>query len=424
MLRLLKMRKRLTDSRSELDELLKRDAELLEAENELASKIESSTPEMEAELDADIDALDESKRQNAEAKERLEEIIAGLEKDIADEESKTERAKIAEADTNTKPIITREGKSMETREREYVEAFAEYIKTGKSAKVMDMAREMRDDPVWKGLLTENAVDAGQVPVPTFVYEIIKTAWEREELVSLARKAFLKGNIKVGFEASATDADWHLEGGEDIDEEVLGIGVVDIIAKSAKKFITISDELRDMGGEAFLRYIYDEIAHRIAKLVSDSIVDAILDAPTSSTTSAVGEAEVSADPALDTIVQALGALSDEATDPVAIMNKKTWAHFMGIQLGANYAQDIFMGCRVVINNTLPDYDNVAGDAYMIVGDVGEGILLNFPNGYDGVTFKFDDLSLAEKDLIKIVGRMYVGIGVVAVNAFCRVKPAGE
>ena len=36
-----------------------------------------------------------------------------------------------------------------------------------------------------------------------------------------------------------------------------------------------------------------------------------------------------------------------------------------------------------------------------------------------SFVFDDLSLAEKDLVKLVGRQYVGIGVVAPKALVKI-----
>lgn len=42
----------------------------------------------------------------------------------------------------------------------------------------------------------------------------------------------------------------------------------------------------------------------------------------------------------------------------------------------------------------------------------------PEG-DGVKFKFDDLSLAEKDLVKIVGRLYAAIEVVGPKMFCNI-----
>lgn len=55
--------------------------------------------------------------------------------------------------------------------------------------------------------------------------------------------------------------------------------------------------------------------------------------------------------------------------------------------------------------------------MIVGDLS-GVQANLPNG-DDITLKFDDLTLAEADLIKIVGRLFVGVAVVAPDSLCRV-----
>ena len=49
---------------------------------------------------------------------------------------------------------------------------------------------------------------------------------------------------------------------------------------------------------------------------------------------------------------------------------------------------------------------------------DGAQANFPNG-DEVSLKYDDLSLAESDLVKIVGREYVALGIVADHAFCKV-----
>ena len=56
-------------------------------------------------------------------------------------------------------------------------------------------------------------------------------------------------------------------------------------------------------------------------------------------------------------------------------------------------------------------------YAIVGDLGQGAIANFPNG-EGIDFKFDELSKKKEDLIEVLGREYVGIGVVAPDAFCK------
>ena len=65
---------------------------------------------------------------------------------------------------------------------------------------------------------------------------------------------------------------------------------------------------------------------------------------------------------------------------------------------------------------------SGDVYAIVGDLSRGVQVNLPNG-DTIDFIYDELSLAEKDLVKIVGKEYVGIGVVMPNAFCNIKKSG-
>ena len=60
----------------------------------------------------------------------------------------------------------------------------------------------------------------------------------------------------------------------------------------------------------------------------------------------------------------------------------------------------------------------GDAVVIVGDLGHGAIANFPDG-DGIDFKFDEMSRKKEDLIEVLGRRYVGIGVVAPDAFVKI-----
>lgn len=97
-------------------------------------------------------------------------------------------------------------------------------------------------------------------------------------------------------------------------------------------------------------------------------------------------------------------------------------FKGVQYAGQYAVDPFEGCRVVFNNSLPAYSTAsADDVYMIVGDFKLGALANLPNG-DGVDLKFDDTTLMTSDIIRILGRQYVGLGAVADKAFALVaKP---
>lgn len=105
---------------------------------------------------------------------------------------------------------------------EYVEAFANYVRT-------EDAKECR------ALLTDLVQD-GQVPVPTFIEDEIRTAWEKSDLLSLVKKSYMKGIVKIGFELSATGAVVHTEGAKAPDEETLTIGVVTLTPASIKKWI--------------------------------------------------------------------------------------------------------------------------------------------------------------------------------------------
>ena len=291
--------------------------------------------------------------------------------------------------------------------KEYVNAYAEYLKG--------------DDKEVRALLSEN--QSGVVPVPTMVYDLVKNAWEREGIMARVRKSYMKGNLKVGFEISADGAVIHTEGAAAPTEEKLVLGIVEMVPASIKKWISISDEVMDLRGEAFLNYIYDELTYQIAKKAADELIAKIKACGTVSTNTPSMNVAVGAlqdNPAVDTIAQALAKLSDQATDPVIIMNKQTWGAFKSAQYAADYPIDVFEGLPVLFNNSLTAYSAATtGVTYAIVGSLAEGALANFPAGEE-ITIKFDDLSLAEKDLVKVVGREYVALAVIAPDHFVQIK----
>lgn len=354
---------------------------------------EMTSEEIEA-LSAEVDAIEERK--------------AALVK--AEEERKALSAKVANDVTVTVVEGRKENQKMENIEirntPEYINAFAEYIKSD-------------DDTECRSLLTENV--SGDVAVPELVYDIVKTAWENEEIMSLVRHTYIKGNLKVGFEISGDPAVVHTEGDEAVTEEELVLGTVTLVPASIKKWISVSDEVMDMRGEEFLRYIYDELTHRIAKKAADALIGIIAASPTTSTSTApaVPAIDVAAI-AIDTIATAIGNLSDEASNPVIVMNKGTWSAFKAVQYANGFSVDPFEGLRVVFNDSLKTFATASdGDVFAIVGDFGQGAIANFPNG-DDIKFKFDENTLAEADLVKIIGRKYVALGVVAPNAFVNLK----
>ena len=102
-----------------------------------------------------------------------------------------------------------------------------------------------------------------------------------------------------------------------------------------------------------------------------------------------------------------------------MNKLTYANFKAAQYSANFAADPFEGLPVIFNNSMKALSAATtGETWMIVGDLDHGALANFPNG-EGIDFKFDELTLKKQDLIEVLGREFVALGVVAPQAFCKV-----
>lgn len=368
-------------------------------------EIESRKAEIRGILDSseefDIDALTEEVRaldaEKAEIEERAQkeaELRNAVAPSVIEEIEKNEQKEERHMDN----IEVRNSK-------EYINAYAEYIKSG-------------DDKECRALLTENV--SGTVAVPELVYDIVKNAWEKEGIMSRVRKSYMKGNLKVGFEISSTGAVVHTEGQAAPDEETLVLGIVNLVPASIKKWITVSDEAIDLRGEEFIRYIYDELTYRIAKKAADELIAKIIASPAVSTTTAPSvPVMTSTTISLGLIAGAIANLSDQAANPVVIMNKLTYAAFKSAQYAASFAVDPFEGCEVLFNNTVKAFSAAStGDTYAIVGDLGEGALANFPNGEE-IGIKMDELSLAEKDLVKFVGRQYVGLGVVAPGAFVKI-----
>lgn len=366
--------------------------------------IEKRSLEIEEELkneDADVEKLEAEVEELAERKEEIETEAETKEEEVRSVLKETEEIKIEKEEVRRKMDVKELRNS-----KEYVDAYANYIKTNSDAEC-------------RALLSENATD-GTVPVPEFVYDVVRTAWNRDGIMALVRKSYLKGNLKVGFEISGDDAVIHTEGGAAIDPENLVLGTVNLTPVSIKKVIQISDEVYGLRGEDFLRYIYDELAYKIAKKEADLLISLIDDAAASSSASGVGVPVLTeATIGQGTIASAMALLSDEAANPVVIMNKATWGEFKRAQYAGNFNADIFEGLTVLFNNSITTYSQASsGEMYAIVGDLGVGALANYPDGED-IEFKFDNLTLKKQDLIEVLGRRFVAIGLVAPDSFVKI-----
>lgn len=372
----------------EIKEMMMEDIEVRSAELKEAALKE----------DADIDAIE------AEVSE-LEARKAQILKEVEERKALLEEVNATAVEIEEKPQEERKVEIEVRNTKEYALAYAKYIRS-------------EDDKECRALLTENG--SGTVAVPEFVYDEIKTAWNEDGIMSRVRKSYLKGNLKVGFEISATGAVKHTEG-QAVNEQTLVMGIVQLVPVAIKKWISISDEALDLdNAESYLRFIYRELAHHIAAAAAKELIDQINAAPTASTTTAVGVAKLTATQvSLGLVASAIAQLSDQAANPVVMMNKLTYAAFKEAQYAASYPVDPFEGCDVVFNENIKSLSTATtGVTWAIVGDLGYGALANFPNGEE-IQIKRDDYTLAASDLVRFIGREFVGIGPVAPGAFVKI-----
>lgn len=375
--------------------------QLLERRSAIAGELDAPEADLDA-LEAEVRAINDEieKRRAAEQKRTdLRAAVANGAGEVTNKIEKVEEKKMTFDEIRAMPS--------------YVDAYANYIKTGR-------------DTECRAILTENAGNItgkdGPVPVPVIVDEIVRTAWERDEIARRLRKTFFRGNLKVAFELGADPAVIHEEGAAAITEENLAIGIINMVPQNVKKFVRISDEAITMGGEAFLRYVYDELTYQIVRKVVATAVATVTNAPATSSANAVGVPTVTGEPSLTIIGQAFANLSDEAANNVIVMNKLTYAEFLSAQAAGSFNYDPFMGMPVLFSSAIPPYDEQANAVYAFVGDLS-GIQANYPEG-DGVVIKYDDLSEAEADMVKIVGRQYVAVALTAPGRFCKITSDGK
>ena len=185
----------------------------------------------------------------------------------------------------------------------------------------------------------------------------------------------------------------------------------LVPVTYKKWVQVSDEALDsMSGEAYLSYIYDEVARGIIKAEENAVVSAILSAPQAATPSspAVPKTGAAAGNIAD-FVNARALLSSAAEDLVIICTPAQYASYRALQMAAQYGVDPFDGHEVLFNDTV---------TAPIIGDLS-GVMMNLPKG-DAIEFKYDDTSLMTSDMVRILGRQPAAIGLVGNKFFAKVS----
>lgn len=365
---------------------------------------EMSVAELEERQNAIVTEMDAPEADLNALAEEMRSISTELEERAAAEAKKAEiRNAVAQGagEVIEKPVKVEERKIMTNEEirnsEAYINAFASYVKTG-------------DDSECRSLLSDNAT-GGVVPVPEFVGGIVAERLKASKILSRVRKMNAAGNVKVGFEISAPAAGTHTEGGNPVAEEELVLGIVTMVPTTYKKWVSISDEALDsMSGQAYLEYIYDEVARGLIKARENAVVAAILAAPqtATATTPAVAKTGTAAG-AITDFVNARALLSSAAEDLVIICTPAQYATYRGLQMGANYGVDPFDGLEVLFNDTV---------TAPIIGDLN-GVLENLPKG-DAIEFKYDDRTRMKDDLVDVLGRQPSAIAVVGNLFFAKVS----
>lgn len=386
----------------------------MEVKDMLNSDIEARKAEIKAEmLEASVERLEEL---NAEA-----EMLEARRAEIAAEAEK--RAAVVEE------VIAEKGEAEEVRSLEGLEITeektmtnAEVRKSAEYAEAFLRGLKKNDYTEARALLTEN-VEGGYVPVPVVLESEIQNSWADCTLLQKAQHTSFKGNVKIGFEVSATGAVVHVEGTDAPAEEQLVWGTVELKNENIKKWIKISDNAFENTTIDTINEIYKEIAQRIAEKAEEIALAKIAAAPTTATTSAPAVAEISVSAmAIDTIDDAVAELSAGAKTLTIVANRRTIADLKKAAKAANYSVDPFDGIEVYASDALPAMSAASsGQTVLIVGDFGKGLRVNTPNGND-VQLVVDYTSEAEKDLVKIVGKQLTAIEVVADHVFTRVKKA--
>lgn len=364
----------------------------------IAEETRSASAENLDSLNSELDFIEERRKalqQEVETrKEAVAAVVSGEGKVV--EEVKEDRKMTRDEIRNSK---------------EYINAYAEYIKTGKDEECRTLLTTENDS-------TPNG--SAKIAVPEFVLDVIKTAWQRDGIMSRVRKEYFNGNLKVNFEASGDDAVVHAEGAAAIDPENLVIGLVELKPEYIKKVLPITKEIASMRGEAFLRYVYDELAYRIVKKAAKELLAKINAASTTASSTAVGVPKITSTTiSVSLVAQAMALLSAEAEEPVVIINRATWGEFKKVQAANGYNYDPFEGLPVVFSNDMTAFTAATtGVTYAIVGDLGRGAIANFPNGEE-IEYTYDEFTRKKENIIEVLGEQYVGLGLVGPDCFVKI-----
>lgn len=406
--------------------------EIAERRNAIVDEIASKKEEFEnADTDKREELLGDVEELTKEA-DSIDEEIKDLEEQRSTFKAQEERMSLSANLTKIKVEERKEQINMENvlNTHEYNQMYADMIRGKVDEKEVRSFLQKREDPT-PGLSTATT----NVPIPVIMQGYVETAWYTYGKFSrLVSESFEPAILKIPVEAEASGASWHTEGGDAPAEEYITLGQIILQPKMIKKWISLTDELMAMSAEDFLRYVADELVYRVILALDEAIINRT-DANGLGVIGIVGNANtetLSAALDFNVINEAISGLVT-FEDLVIAMNPATFfKNFMGLtdQVGnpifrivhdnENRPQYYLSGYRVEFTQALPSYDEAdPGDAYAVVGNFRRGYRLNYPQGRDVITL-VDPYTLATKDLVRMIGRLYVAGNVVKPKHFVELK----
>lgn len=409
--------------------------EIAERRNAIVDEIASKKEEFDSsDTERREELLNEVEELTKEA-DSIEEETKDLEEQRSTFKAQEERMSLSANLTKTKIEERKEQIKMENvlNTHEYNQLYADMIRGKIDEKEVRSFLQKRDDPT-PGLLTTSS----NVPIPVIMQGYVETAWYNYGKFSrLVSETFEPAILKIPVETEASGASWHTEGGDAPAEEYITLGQIILQPKMIKKWISLSDELMAMSAEDFLRYIADELVYRVILALDEAIINR-------TDVNGLGVIGIAGNAYTETISSALDfnvinkAVANLVTfdDLVVAMNPATFFNnFMGLtdQVGnpifrvvhdnENRPQYYLSGYRVEFTQALPAYEDAdPADVYAIVGNFRRGYRLNYPQGRNVITL-VDPYTLATKDLVRMIGRLYVAGNVVKPKHFAElVVPA--
>ena len=174
--------------------------------------------------------------------------------------------------------------------------------------------------------------------------------------------------------------------------------------------------------AILNEISEQLQNGKWKLVKELVAKANAASTTHGDT-AIGIPKVTEAPGVNVAQNAADQLSEEATDLCIVLNPLSISAFRDAYAAGYFGVDPFAGMTVIKCSALPAYSSADANAmYGLVGDL-KAFQVNYPEG-EGIATKWDDLTYAEDDMVKVVARQYAGYGVTAPGRLVKLcKPAG-